>query len=678
MPPHQASPAPRRLLTLKVWLAAWAVLVLATAPAWANQQALVNAQWTNRNDSLGMMWDLRNGGYVDDGTNNCFNNAMLLQVSNNNVNFTSHQMTLNGQLYVFNGNHGAIQINRRVTIDPKFPGLRYVDTFYNPSQQPVTVPATYYTRISSNAQAILTDTGSAFNSGTLGKKDSGLVLFRTGAQPSVVLQFSAPGSKIKPTITNSNNYQFQVTYNLQVPAGKKVTLISGIGQRTLTAAPANRKELRKLFKPFQDRGFVKGVPRELMRSAVNWKGGMSGDAPVLYTIERDLETEPRDDADVLAIGEETRIRGKASWDRVSIKTQFGDFEPPAERVAAIAGPRFSGGVSRIYLRDGQVLAGQLTVDNLKIELAGGSSLSVAGERLDRLVTRKRPAATASLSDGFDAVVDTFQGDRIMIRSSDDQPLGLTAVTPYGNREIALAELQWLQMRTDQQPAYEFALTDGSRFVGLLEQQTLAGRSELFGEIVFNATDVRFVTTATPSPDDSRPEPEVAPSQASVQLTNGQRLVGQFEQSTVELLTLSGMLELPTDQVRELEQVGDDAQVPGRGGAVYQVSLWDGSQVVGRFEKPLIRIAASENRWEVPSHAVERYTAPTPVLSEQARAKIILLIRDLGSDNWKAREQATEELLALGPMAAERLRQTVQQTRDLEVRRRAEAILAEID
>ncbi|MEM9346448.1 MAG: hypothetical protein AAGB26_07515 [Planctomycetota bacterium] len=655
-----------------------ATFAFVAAPIWASPQQLVNAQWTNRTDSLGMMWDLRSGGYVNDGTNNCFNNAMLLQISNSNVNFNTHQMTLSGELYVFSGSHGNIQINRRVKIDPKFPGLRYVDTFSNPSQQAISIPVTYYTRISSNAQAIMTDTGSAFNSGVVGKKDSGLLLFRPGAQPSVVLQFSAPGSKVKPSIMNNGNYQFQVTYNLMVPAGKQVTLISGIGQRRLNAAPANKNELRKLFKPFQDRSFVKGVPRELLKSVVNWKGGMSGDPPVLYTIERDLQTEPRDDTDVLAIGEETRIRGKASWDRVRIETQFGEFEPSADRVAAIAGPRFSGGVSRVYLRDGQILAGKLTIDNLKIDLVGGTSLKVAGDRLDRLVARKLPEATASLSEGFDAVIDTFQGDRIMVRNGNDQPLVLTAVTPYGKREIGLDELEWLKMQTDDQPVYEFALTDGSRFIGLLQQQTLAAGSELFRDIVFKATDIRFVTTSLQSLAESTSQPELDSIVAFAQLTNGQRLVGELQQAKIDVLTISGVLELPADQVRGMERVSDEANYPGSGGSVFQVSLWDGSQVVGRIEKPEIELAAGESQWQVPAQAIERYTAPTPALTEEARAKIILLIRDLGSDDWEAREQATAELLSLGPLAAERLGQIVKQTRDLEVRRRAEAILAEID
>lgn len=678
MPPHPASPASRRKPALKRWLAAIALVAVAAAPAWANnQQPLINAQWTNRNDSMGMMWDIRPGGYVDDGTNNCFNNAMLLQVNNSNVNFNTHQMTPDGQLYVFTGNMQGIQIDRRVSLNPKFPGVRYVDTFHNPTNQAKTLPVTYYTRISSQAQAILTDTGTNFNSGTLGKRDSGLVLYRPGAQPSVVLQFCTPGSKVKPTISNSSNYQFQVTYALQIPAGKKVTLISGIGQRNLIAPPANSNELRKLFKPFRDRSFVKGVPREQMRYAVNWSGGMSGEAPVLYTIERDLQTEPRDDADVLAVGEQTRIRGKASWDRVSIRTQFGVIEPAAERVAAIAGPRFSGGASRIYLRDGQVLAGELTVDNLRMELAGGASLSVEGERLDRLVART-PTTTTAPPAGFQAMIDTYQGDRIMIKSGESASLVLTAVTPYGKREISIDELEWLQMRTDQQPVYEFALADGSRFFGMLDQQSLAGRSELFGEIVFNANDVRFLTTSVQSTEDTRSEQSTTPTRAYAQLSNDQRLVGELNQSTVELLTISGLLKLPTDQIQELERVSDDASFPGHGGPIFQVTLWDGSQAVGRFEKPLLQFAAGEINWEVPSQDVERYTMPAPELNEQTRAKIILLIRELGSDDWKTREQATQELLALGQLAAERLRQTVEQTRDPEIRRRAEAILTEID
>ena len=680
MTSNTVRPAPCRLNVYCVWLAAIAFTVGLVTPVLARQQQqLVSAQWTNRNDSLGMMWDLRQGGYVDDGTNNCFNNAMLLQVNGSNVNFSSHQMTPNGQLYVFNGNGPGFQVNRQVMMDPKFPGLRYVDTFTNITQQPITIPITYYNRISSNAQAILTDTGNAFNSGVLGKKDSGLLLFRAGSYPSVVYQFCSPGSKVKPTIQNSNNYQFMVTYALQIKPGKKATLIQGIGQRRLNVAPTKKNELQKLFKPFRDRSFTKSVPRELLNSAVNWGGGMSGEAPVLYTIERDLEVEARADADVLAVGEDTRIRGKATWGSVSIETQFGTLKPAAERIAAIAGPRFTGGVSRVYLRDGQILAGELTVEDLKIELAGGASLSVAGERIDRLITRKTPASTASLAGGFDAIIDTFQGDRIKIRSGKDKPMVLTAVTPFGNRQVSQTQLVWLQMRTDQRPAYEFALADGSRFFGMLEQDELTGNSELFGEVTLNANDVRFLTSAAAIAESKDGTQDPEPTQAFANLVSGQRLVGDLKQTTVELLTISGVLKLPTNQISELERIADDdSRYPGRGGIILQASLWDGSQVVGRFETPYVQIAANESSWQVPSQEFERFVMPTPALSEQARAKIILLIRDLGSDDWKTREQATQELSALGSLAAERLRQTVDQTRDPEVRRRAEAILAEID
>jgi len=677
MPRRYARPAPTGYLALAACLSAVSMLVN-TAAARTTPTQLVNAQWTNRTDSVGMMWDIRQGGYIDDGTNNCFNGAMQLQINNNGVNFNQHQMTPNGQLYVFHGSQQGIQVTRRVSMNPKFPGLRYVDTFHNPTQQPQTISVTYYTRLSGQAQTLVTDAGNNFTAGSLGKNDSGLFLSRPGSQPSVILQFCSPGSKLKPSITNNSNYQFQVTYSVPIPAGKKVTLICGIGQRSVNTPPSGKAQLQKLFEPFQSRDFVKGVPRELMRSAVNWSGGLGGEAPVMFTIERDLQTEPRANADVLAIAEDTRLRGRASWDSVRIQTQFGTLQPQTDRIAALAGPRFGSGASRIYLRDGQVLAGKLEVEDLTLELAGGTTLTVAGHRLDRLVVRKTASAPQGLPSGFDAVVDTFEGDRLLVRGSGDQPLAITAVTPFGPRPIAIDELDWVHMRTDQQPAYEFALSDGSRFYGMIQQQTLAVESQLFGNIELDATDIRFLTTSAGTSESNRKESDAEPLGPHVQMSNGQRLVGQLQQPTIELLTISGPLELPTSQVRELERISDDGSYPGRAGAVFRAELWDGSRASGRLEDSVVTLAAGQVGWRVPSKSIEHYIAPSPELSEEARAEIILLIRDLGSDEWETREQATQQLLAMGPLAADRLRQTLDQTRDPEVRRRAQAILAEIN
>jgi hypothetical protein len=66
------------------------------------------------------------------------------------------------------------------------------------------------------------------------------------------------------------------------------------------------------------------------------------------------------------------------------------------------------------------------------------------------------------------------------------------------------------------------------------------------------------------------------------------------------------------------------------------------------------------------------------LADVQREKILALIKQMGDDSFKVREQAFADLLALGPTAAPLLRQAQQSETDIEIVRRAERCLALIE
>ena len=68
------------------------------------------------------------------------------------------------------------------------------------------------------------------------------------------------------------------------------------------------------------------------------------------------------------------------------------------------------------------------------------------------------------------------------------------------------------------------------------------------------------------------------------------------------------------------------------------------------------------------------TTATATLDE---AKLEVLISRLNADDWRAREAATKELVALGPDASPRLNQLIAETKDEEVRTRAAAATQQI-
>ncbi len=63
--------------------------------------------------------------------------------------------------------------------------------------------------------------------------------------------------------------------------------------------------------------------------------------------------------------------------------------------------------------------------------------------------------------------------------------------------------------------------------------------------------------------------------------------------------------------------------------------------------------------------------------DAARRRVLVLIEQLGADTFEARERASADLAALGPVALQQLRQARRQSEDIEVRRRARACMERI-
>ena len=128
--------------------------------------------------------------------------------------------TPNGQEYVLTNRMGTLLVTRRIRVDTKLAICRYVELFRNLGSAPAPVSLMVRTYLGNNCQAVVSDRGNA-NPSTLGRKECGFVTIQQGSnRPSVLFFLAAPRSKTKPTIMNSNNYDFRVTYSAVVPPGR--------------------------------------------------------------------------------------------------------------------------------------------------------------------------------------------------------------------------------------------------------------------------------------------------------------------------------------------------------------------------------------------------------------------------------------------------------------------------
>src|SRR4051812_20524711 len=71
------------------------------------------------------------------------------------------------------------------------------------------------------------------------------------------------------------------------------------------------------------------------------------------------------------------------------------------------------------------------------------------------------------------------------------------------------------------------------------------------------------------------------------------------------------------------------------------------------------------------------TRPTSAPTTRPTDLVESLIRDLGADDWRARQSAQDQLVTMGPDVLERLRRAGKEAADDETRRRAEAAAAQI-
>ena len=631
---------------------------------------LVPANFNPRSDSLGFNWDIQQQGHVQNGSN-MFSNACHLRV-NGNLQFRQAMMTADGSEFVIFGSAANLEVTRRVRVDVKNAFVRYVEILRNPGTTTVTASVTLQTSNNNGPfQAVISDTGSPVGA-ALGAKDSGLIGVGNPqqSQGSALFYLGAPSSKHKPMIQNEQNHRLQYTYNVTVPAGKTVALLHGIAQRHLPGIP-DPKAAAELFKPFRNSRLTADLPADLRKVIVNYNRGsliMGGDgAPLAHLESLDVE---HSSTDILAIGNRTRLQGTAACDGIALETRYGKLNVSGEDVAAVVGAKCALMSSRIVLRDGQVLIGKVAPQNLKFTMNTGLEVGLSGDKLDRLVFGRRPQ-DGTPSPGAVVMLETLSGERLALSGGNGQRLA--ALTPWGERQPLLDDLLRIAAADDLHGHYLF-LRDGSRLFAFLDDVPLKLPTLAFGLQDFPPSEIRAITAAGMKEEDAAATENI--SQAHVTLTGGNLLVGRIDLPVVHFLSAGQAVPVPPEQMKLLRSSGEDDE-SAEGGTVFEAELWDGSTVRGALEEKTLPIRSPDRVSQVPVRDVLEAHVPAPTVPETLRVKIAELIRDLGHPEYQSRESANRSLSELGDVTRLQLQDSLGEASDPEVRRRIEALLAEI-
>ena len=478
---------------------------------------------------------------------------------------------MSGDELILSRSMSGLEVTRRIKVDVKNACVRYVEMFRNTGATVVNASIRLQTQMGRGpGQALITDTGMPAQA-RLGDKDSGLILVaqQSSQTTSVLFYLAGARSTVKPAIQNQSNYEFYFTYQLNVDPGKTVSIVHGIAQRRLAAIPQG-KAAAKLFDPFLDRSFTRDLPRDVRRSIANLGrptlGGWDDEQPLFSLESLDIE---RQTADVLAIGETTRLQGTAAFKSLTMETAYGTLQVPLGQVAAIAGPRFTGREPRIYLADGQIFSGPLTADGLSFSLNSGQRLDLAIESLDRLVMRTRTTDGQPSADVV-AMLETSDGDCLALLQSEDQHLA--AATPWGDRKISLEDIERLVVSEDR-VGHRVALRDGNRLFAFLDSDAVSLTTLHFGPQPFAPVKIRRMIAAHLQNSEQYSEGDLVV--AHMLLVGENVLVGQIDLPAIHFVASGQKIPMPPNQIRRMTNTTGQADESAAEGPAFEAELWDG-------------------------------------------------------------------------------------------------------
>ncbi|QIF02063.1 hypothetical protein [Roseimicrobium sp. ORNL1] len=651
------------------------------------QGGFIPASPQMKRDKAGNDWYVEQNGQISRNSsgNSILSGAMMLMIGNDQFYCNQAMGSPDGKDLMLQGSQpmmGAIQVTRHIRFLEKEGGLRYLEVFTNPTARDISMNVELRQNFSSQVKSILTDRARE-STGILEKTETGVAVVPGSAGTNAWLfTYCSPQSLVKPRISAQNQrYQMSAFFNITVPAGKSTAFMHTVTQSRLSVRP-DASDLEKAFKPFALVRHLRDLPKGTAPILVNLRGGGGGALDLASWFPEELLGIKREAVDVLAMGEGTRLRGRATCARLSLTHRNGKAEIPWAQVAAIAGARHEGG-QRVYLADGQILRGTLEAEELKFILGSGLQMDMKIAALDRLVLAQQGAPTQWPS-GVAALLETWNGERWALRDAGATTFKLS--TAWGQREVKLADLVGISSPSEEGATPLAAFRDGSRLrVWTGSQDSVEFTSTLLGKQTILGTQLRALVVATAPTSTSSSSGEetfdedAGPMVPFADLPADQRLVAPVADAVLHAVTTGGVVPIDPAGIKEMRNVTEDiAQTGADDSPWFQIELWGGGSVLGQLRESSVRFRAPDGEWTVPTQEILRIANPVPKIAEATISRVGQLIRDLGHQDWKVREKATGELRLLGELAKPSLQEALKQSEDPEVKRRLETVLGEME
>ncbi len=652
-------------------------------------ERLVPAAMGIRTDKQGNSWNVeQNGNLGRVGNNMMVNSGLSLYINNQQFYTYQPMMTADGSEYVLHNRRSSammgLQVVRRIRLLEKQGVMRYLEVLTNTTSNPLTVNLSLRTNFSGNYKNFISNDGRS-NSVMMGARESGVLVMPGSNQINRAFIFSLCSEKsaLKPSISSQNKYALNFQYNVSMAPGQTVVLAHAVTQVPLPTS-FERKTMRRLFRPVTLARLQSSIPRGLRNLVINYMGNtLSGGVALMEGSDVGGLGVDRSSRDTLAMGEKTRLLGKAICSRLTINTVYGQAEIPFEKVAAlVGGNRGRRDGARVFLRDGQVFSGAVEVKGLRFVMAGGGSMNLDVSKLDRLVMGEI-ADEGKWDRSVGAMLETYGGDRLA--AVDGAVLNFLGMTSWGPLAFNLEDIAWMAPQEEEAVGHYVEFKNGARnFVYLMGDRVTLDLA-FFGQQKIKLHEIRAVVTRVSiERSEAVKSGKVAISEDGpvilepyLKAAGNQLIIGKVTNGLLRVLTHTETVEVRPDEVRLMKNVSEDLGSDEGENSMFRFELWGGGVITGYLAENFLSLRVRGKDWRVPLRDVRELVTPVPQLGETVRKDLSRLIRQMGAAEWQMREKASEELLEFGYLAKSILEQEYQTNRDPEVRRRIGQVLAKL-
>jgi hypothetical protein len=598
------------------------------------------------NDNLGNQWMIYQQGMLRmQGNMPLYSQAAMLNINGNGLSSRVNQGRMDektGELIVDGMNAAGVNVTRRILVNRADSYVRYIDIFSNPTAQELSV------NIQINSQ---------FNYGVQSsqsiddpkKKDKPIGWAASlHAGRSIFEVYAGKNAKVVPQINGqANNNNCSATLQTPIPANGQVAILHLHGTANSTDAAA------QFVGNLRESQLIADLPVDIRKLIVNVAPSQSiGDREVL---RGEL-------FDVVELRGGDQLKGSITETTYKLQTFYGVIELPADRIVGLINVGQFKPRQLLVTVDGEVFGGALGKETIAVQLSSGQTTQVPLTQITRFGYRKRAAEPEEWA--FDKpMIRLRSGERMMVAMPGKE---IEVMTRYGLLKLKPDSIATIALQTEEHGVHEVSLTDGSQFAGLISVP------DFQMQLVGTATQqtVTFPSAAVLNVQFAKAGEAPESNSAVLQLTNQDRLVGALE-GQLKLDTLFDTIAINAAELRGMQHAPD-------AGLDVQVTLWDQTTLSGQLHEPEVTCSLKSGvSVKIPVALIDRYANPEPLPSPMMIDRIKAMVAELGADDFKQREQAEQQLIAMGPSVAAVLKQ-MSGAQSPEAQQRIESILKQVE